>query len=76
MHLPYAREVVRVVAPEVSVDAPLGVYAKNSATISMVMTSESESLGAGPRSLMGPWELTQSSVRHKTPITKVLRSTI
>jgi len=53
------QEVVRVVTPEVGVDGLLFVYAsrRNSATISMVITSESESFGAGPRLRMGSWEL-------------------
>src|SRR5215207_11390745 len=47
---------------------------RNSPTISMVSTSESETLGAGPR-----WRrrrsLMRSSMRQKTATMKVLRST-
>src|SRR5215216_2061506 len=41
--------------------------------ISMVSTSESESVGVGPRLLMR-LSLRRSSIRHKTEMMKVLRS--
>ncbi len=64
-----------VMLPEVAKDRLSSVsMPRNSPTISMVRTSASESLGEGPR-----WRtrrpLSRSSMRQKTEMMKVLRST-
>ncbi len=78
MDLPEGREPLWVVSPEVLEDALLGVHIpRNSPMISMVRTSESESLVClGPRLRRGSrrsWS--QSSTRQKVATMKVLRST-
>jgi hypothetical protein len=67
------REEMGVVAPEVGEE--LGVFAsspKNSPTTSMVSTSESQSVGVGPRALRRPRSSMWSSMRQKTATMKVL----
>jgi hypothetical protein len=75
MHPHEVREVVGVVAPEVGKELRVFIESKNSPTISMVMTSESHSVGVGPRARRRPRSATWSSTRHKTAMMKVLRST-
>jgi hypothetical protein len=75
MDLAERGEPLGVVPPEVAADGLVGVSRpRNSPTISMVMTSASESLGEGPRWRMRS-PLSRSSTRQKTATMKVLRST-
>lgn len=79
MHSQEVREeVVGVVTPEVREKLSISVSSsilRNSPTPSMARTSESKSVGAGPRSRRRPRSGMRSSVRQKTAMMKVLRST-
>ncbi len=78
MHSPQVREVVGVVAPEVGKELCIFFYPQeftDNLTTSMVRTSESQSVGAGPLSRRRPRSLMRSSMRQKSETMKVLRST-